>query len=134
MVTAGARADANAILERTMAESPATAWAIRHGMHVAGAADPFDFLVWLRELRTAPFSDRITQDVLLMAGTEDHIVPLHQLWRQARNLVNARSLTIRVFTPAEQAQSHCQIGNVGLALGFVRSWLDLQTGIGDGGG
>ena len=39
----------------------------------------------------------------------------------------ARSVTTRLFTAAEQAQHHCQVGNVGLALGFVRSWLDFQT-------
>ncbi len=111
-----------------MGDSPPTGWAIRHGMHVAGAADPYEFMLWLRQMNTAPFSDRITQDVLLLAGAEDHIVPLDQLWRQARNLRNARSLTTRVFTAAEQAQNHCQIGNVGLALDFVRSWLDFQTG------
>jgi pimeloyl-ACP methyl ester carboxylesterase len=128
LVAAGARADVNAMLERTMRESPPTGWAIRHGMHTSGAADPYEFLLWLREMSTASFSDRVTQDVLLLAGAEDHIVPLHQLWRQAQNLRNVRSLTMRVFTAAEQAHHHCQIGNVGLALGFIRSWLDFQTG------
>ena len=111
-----------------MRDSPATAWAMRHGMHVSGAADPFEFVVWLLQMSTRSFSDRITQDVLLLAGTDDHIVPFHQLWRQAKNLTRARSVTVRVFTAAEQAHNHCQIGNVGLALGFVRSWLDFQTG------
>jgi pimeloyl-ACP methyl ester carboxylesterase len=124
----GARDDVNAMLERTMRESPTTGWAIRHGMHTSGTADPFEFVCWLREMSTASFSDRITQDVLLLAGAEDHIVPLHQLWRQAQSLRRARSVTTRLFTAAEEAQSHCQIGNVGLALGFIRSWLDFQTG------
>ena len=97
-------------------------------MHVSGAADPYEFFVWLRRMRTAPFSDRITQDVLVLAGAEDHIVPLHQLWRQAANLRAARSITARVFTAAEHAQSHCQVGNVGLMLEVVASWLDFQSG------
>jgi pimeloyl-ACP methyl ester carboxylesterase len=120
--------ETNTLLEPAMRESPATGWAIRHGMRVAGAADAYEFLLWLREMNTAPFSDRVTQDVLLLAGTEDHIVPIHQLWRQSQNLRRARSLTTRVFTAAEQAHNHCQIGNIGLALDFVRSWLDFQTG------
>jgi pimeloyl-ACP methyl ester carboxylesterase len=128
LTDSGARAETNALVERIMAESPSTAWAIRHGMHVCGAADAYEFMVWLRQLRTAPFSDRITQDVLLLAGSEDHIVPLHQLWRQAANLTRARSVTARVFTAAEHAQNHCQIGNVGLALAFVRDWLDFHPG------
>jgi pimeloyl-ACP methyl ester carboxylesterase len=128
LLAAGARVETNALLEPAMRESPATGWAIRHGMRVAGAADAYEFLLWLREMNTAPFSDRVTQDVLLLAGTEDHIVPIHQLWRQSQNLRRARSLTTRVFTAAEQAHNHCQIGNIGLALDFVRSWLDFQTG------
>jgi pimeloyl-ACP methyl ester carboxylesterase len=123
MLQAGARADVNVMMERMMNESPATRWAMHHGMHVSGAADPYEFMQWLRSMSTAAFSERITQDVLLLAGTEDHIVPFHQLWRQARSLTNARSLTLRVFTKAEHAQNHCQVGNVGLALGVVRDWL-----------
>jgi hypothetical protein len=128
LLVSGARGETNALLERVMAASPTTGWAIRHGMHVSGAADPHAFLLWLREINTAPFSRRVTQDVLLLAGTDDHIVPLEQLWRQARGLDGARSLTARVFTAAEHASNHCQVGNVGLALGFVRTWLDFQTG------
>jgi hypothetical protein len=84
-------------------------------------------VLWLREMSTASFSHRITQDVLLLAGAEDHIVPSHQLWRQAQSLPSARSVTTRVFTAEEHAQNHCQIGNVGLMLAFVRSWIDFQT-------
>ena len=127
MLDTGARPEANAAMERVVSESPATRWAIHHGMHVSGAADPYEFLQWLRSMSTAAFSDRVTQDVLLLAGTGDHIVPFHQLWRQARNLTNARSLTLRVFTAREHAQNHCQVGNVGLALEVVREWLDFQN-------
>ena len=128
LLAAGARAQANALLGRLMSESPATGWAIRHGMHVAGAVDPYEFLVWLREMNTASFSARLTQDVLILAGAEDHIVPLRQLWRQAQALCNARSLTTRLFTAAEHASNHCQIGNVGLALDVILAWLDFQIG------
>jgi pimeloyl-ACP methyl ester carboxylesterase len=121
------RAAINDVLGRTMLESPATGWAIHHGMHVSGAADPYELVLWLREMSTASFSRRITQDVLLLAGAEDHIVPPRQLWRQAQSLPNARSVTTRVFTAEEHAQSHCQIGNVALMLGFVRSWIAFQA-------
>lgn len=38
-------------------------------------------------------------------------------------LINARSLTGRIFTEYEQAQSHCQIGNIDLAIHYIQSWL-----------
>jgi pimeloyl-ACP methyl ester carboxylesterase len=127
LLARGARAEVNALLGRTMEQSAATRWAFRHGMQVSGAADPWEFVLWLREMATASFSHRVTQDVLLLAGADDHIVPLHQLWRQAAILRGARSVTTRLFTAVENASSHCQIGNVGLALAFVRSWLDFQA-------
>ena len=43
--------------------------------------------------------------------------------RQLELLSNARSLTDRVFTKAEFAQNHCQIGNVGLALETMTAWI-----------
>lgn len=54
-----------------------------------------------------------------MAGAEDHYVPLGQLGAQIQTLTNARSVTARVFTRAESAQNHCQIGNLGLALRVI---------------
>ncbi|MDX1382512.1 MAG: alpha/beta fold hydrolase, partial [Thermoanaerobaculia bacterium] len=116
LVRRGQRAILNRLMDLTTARDAATAWAFAHGMQVSGASDPFEFLCWLKELSTVDFSHRITQDFLLLAGTRDHIVPLHQFYRQARNLPNVRSFTGRVFSEAEQAHNHCQIGNVGLAL------------------
>jgi hypothetical protein len=63
----------------------------------------------------------------LLAGADDHIVPLRQFYRQAHNLPNVRSFTGRVFSAREHAASHCQIGNVGLALNFVVAWLDFPV-------
>jgi predicted DNA-binding ribbon-helix-helix protein len=61
-----------------------------------------------------------------MAGAEDHYVPLHQFYDQIKTLRNARSLTARLFTRAEQAQNHCQIGNLALSLQVIVGWLDAM--------
>jgi len=42
---------------------------------------------------TRDVAPSVTQDVLLMAGAEDHYVPVHQLYDQARSLTTARSVT-----------------------------------------
>jgi hypothetical protein len=39
-----------------------------------------------------------------------------------RNAV--RSLTARLFTRAEQAQNHCQTGNMGLAFRVILDWME----------
>jgi hypothetical protein len=57
-------------------------------------------------------------------------VPVHQFYEQARLLTRVRSFTGRLFTAAEHAQNHCQVGNVGLALQTVVRWLDERTGNG----
>ena len=104
-----------------------TEWILSQGEHVMGVSSPADvFKVW-REYNTADVSSLVTQDVLLMAGTKDHYMPLHMLPKQIMALTGARSITSRVFTEAESGQNHCQIGNMGLALKVILGWLD-ETG------
>jgi pimeloyl-ACP methyl ester carboxylesterase len=120
------RAIVNDSIARLATGKPEMEWSIAHGMDVCGGQDAFDFLRWLQSMNTASFSSRITQDFLLLAGANDHIVPLHQFYRQAQNLSKVRSLTGRIFTAQEQAGNHCQVGNLALALGFILAWLDFQ--------
>ncbi len=126
LLSARRREVVNELAARMIAASPVTEWAVAHGCWVSGARDPYDFLVWLTAMTTAPVSSRITQDVLLLAGAADHLVPLRQFHRQAQSLPNVRSLTGRVFTAREHAANHCQVGNVGLALEVILGWLDFQ--------
>ena len=69
----------------------------------------------------------MTQDVLVLAGSEDHYVPVRQFYQQIEALKNTRSLTARLFTRAESAQNHCQAGNFGLALQVITTWLELTA-------
>ena len=117
----------NRLVATAAARQPHLGWTFRHGQDVSGASDPFDFIRWTRSLSTANFSNRITQDVLLLAGSEDHIVPVHQLWRQAAHLTSARSVTVRLFTQADQGHQHCQIGNVKLALDETIQWIGSRV-------
>ena len=67
--------------------------------------------------------------MLLLAGVDDHYVPLEQLGRQAANLVHARSVTTRTFTAADEASNHCQVGNIGAALRVIQTWMAEKTGV-----
>jgi hypothetical protein len=93
-------------------------------MLVTGTPTPFEFLQVIRALQTADISDSIRQDVLLLAGIEDHYVPARQLTDQITLLKNARSVTARLYTRSESAENHCQVGNYGLALRTIVTWLD----------
>ena len=98
-------------------------WGIEQGMHVTGASTPSAFLRETRSYTTEAISSGVRQDVLLLAGEDDHFVPLAQLERQRRALVNARSVTERIFRREEHAASHCQIGNFPLVLDVITDWI-----------
>lgn len=68
-------------------------------------------------------SDLVKQDVLILTGREDPFIPFKMHNMQARALTNARSVTARVFTKEKQAQNHCQIGHIGLALDVMLKWI-----------
>ena len=105
-------------------KSPVVQWGIQQGMHVTGTASVFEFFQRSGQFQTADVSASIRQDVLLLAGSEDHYVPVEHWHRQIRMLTNARSITARMFTRSESAGSHCQVGNYGLALRTIVNWLD----------
>jgi pimeloyl-ACP methyl ester carboxylesterase len=128
LVTARASGIVNGIAARAVARKPVSQWGLQQGMHVTGTATPYDFLRSTTAMSTRSISHRVHADVLLLAGADDHYVPLPQLGRQAGNLTNARSVTTRIFTAAEQASNHCQLGNIGAASRLINSWLGSTAG------
>lgn len=68
-------------------------------------------------------SDRVEQHVLLTCGEDDAFQSPKLMRLQERALTRARSVTTRVFTRAEHASSHCQMGNLELATRVVAQWL-----------
>jgi pimeloyl-ACP methyl ester carboxylesterase len=120
-----ARGIVNAIARRAIARKPVVAWGLQQGMHITGTATAYDFLRSTTSFNTRRISRLVRADVLLLAGADDHYVPLEQLGRQAANLTRARSVTTRTFTAAEQASNHCQVGNIGSAVRVIHAWLEL---------
>jgi pimeloyl-ACP methyl ester carboxylesterase len=126
LVSMGAKAVVNKFLAKIKAKEPVVRWSMDHGVSVSGGETPYDFLKWASGLRSEGFCDRVKQDVLILAGQDDHLVPLSQFYAQTARLNNVRSLTTRLFTAAEHASSHCQIGNVELAMAVIGNWLEQQ--------
>jgi pimeloyl-ACP methyl ester carboxylesterase len=115
----------NSILRRAMKTNLNLNWMLHQGMHMLGAQTPYEYVQKAGEYRTWDVSHMLQQDVLLLAGTEDFIVPLEQFYWQIEALKNVRSLTARMFTRAEQAQNHCQVGNLGLAIDVITNWIEF---------
>ena len=127
LVAVSAAGALNALLQARMRSSLVAEWGIRQGMHVQGVRTPAEFFNVVRRYRTLPISHLVRGDVLLMAGSEDHYVPVEQLPEQLAALTGARSVTARLFTREEQAQNHCQMGNIGLSLRLIIGWIRERT-------
>ena len=117
----------NWLVSRVAKTNPVVEWGIQQGMHITGTSSAFEYLQSVAKFKTTDISGSISQDVLLLAGSEDHYVPVEQWHEQIRMLGNARSITARLFTRSESAQNHCQVGNFGFALRTIVSWLDETT-------
>jgi pimeloyl-ACP methyl ester carboxylesterase len=113
----------DALVKRAMMRDLVLEWGVRQGMHVTGTSTPYELLRQMQLYRTGDISPLVEQDVRLLAGAEDHYVPLHQFHDQIRSLTGVRSLTARLFTRQEQAQNHVHVGNVGLSLRVIVSWI-----------
>lgn len=100
-------------------------WEINQQMHITKSKTTYEASV---KMAIAPSEenmhvDKIQQDVLFFSGNEDHFIPIRLHKKQVAALINAKSVTDRIFTKEEHAQNHCQIGNIGLALDTMLNWL-----------
>lgn len=114
----------NYLSERKIRKDPGHTWSIHNAMYITKTKTPMDAMKTILQLNEKNLhSDLVKQDVLILTGAEDHFIPLKMHDMQVKALVNAKSVTGRVFTEKDQAQNHCQIGNTGLALDVMLKWL-----------
>ena len=59
----------------------------------------------------------------------DAFQPVKLLHKQHHALVNARSVATRIFTKAEHADMHCQMGNLNLAMFEIEAWLSTKLDV-----
>jgi pimeloyl-ACP methyl ester carboxylesterase len=117
----------DALIYRAAGKSVGLEWAIRQGMHLTGTRSPYEYLRAIGRFTTRGISPQVTQHVLIMAGAEDWSVPVSQYYQQLGALTSARSVTGRLFSRAEHAHQHCQVGNLGLALDYMLDWIAFHT-------
>jgi pimeloyl-ACP methyl ester carboxylesterase len=97
---------------------------VDHTLYLVDSHDPIDVVDWFLGMNADHLgSAQVTQDVLLMCGEHDSFQPPSLTRAQAKALTAARSVTVRMFTKAEDADQHCQIGNIGLACRVLTTWL-----------
>ncbi|MGA9674144.1 MAG: alpha/beta hydrolase [Mycobacterium sp.] len=105
------------------AENPDISWAYHNAMWTMGAKNLDETSEACAPYTLTPVADRVRQHVLILAGTEDHFIPFHQTADFSKALVNARSVTTRVFDRASGGAQHCQVGCLTLVHAAVFDWL-----------
>jgi pimeloyl-ACP methyl ester carboxylesterase len=104
---------------------PGARWATENGQWVFGVEGPFAVLDAFKDYDLSKVAARITGDVLLLAGSDDHFVPPEQLEQMRKALVHARSVKAVMFDRASGGALHCQIGAPSLWQGTLFDWLEL---------
>jgi len=117
----------NKVLEAIIKKSPLFEWGMHQAMVVMGVYTPYEVFQKSRLYTSRDISPLVTQDVLLMAGAEDHIIPLSHYYKQIGALKNVRSKTARLFTRTENAHNHCQVGNLRLAIDYMIDWIESPS-------
>ena len=98
---------------------------INQALFLTQKEKPIEAVDWILAMNKDHLhSALVDQDVLLLGGENDAFQPPKLLYKQQKALINARSITTRIFTKEEHADQHCQMGNIGLALGFMLDWID----------
>jgi alpha-beta hydrolase superfamily lysophospholipase len=103
---------------------PGSTWAIQNGEWVLGVDDPFAVMDAFKPYSLEDVAPRIHQDVLLLAGADDHFVPSNQLEQMRKALTGARSIKAILFDRASGGSLHCQIGAPSLWHAAVFDWLE----------
>jgi pimeloyl-ACP methyl ester carboxylesterase len=127
LVSVHAKCIVNAIARKQMRGKDMEKWIYEQLMYTHGVATPFEYLKTLKKYNTKRISESVRQDVLLLAGAEDHIIPLRMYKRQFKALKNAGSVEGRVFSREEHASNHCQVGNVTLAISYIIDWIERKS-------
>ncbi len=115
----------NKIVNRAMSKSAIAKWALEHGMYITGTETPFTFYQNIEKHTLKGIEKEIDQKVLLLAGENDHYIPLSHYYTLKDTLTKA-TVTGRLFTKFEHGEQHCQVGNFDIALKTISLWLEGQ--------
>jgi dienelactone hydrolase len=108
--------------------SPGFAWAIGNGMWVLGTKHPLETVAALEKYTLAGVAQRIRGDVLILAASEDHFVPVEQVAQFEKSLTSARSVTTRIYDRASGGAEHCQFGAQTLWHADFFDWIAKKFG------
>lgn len=103
--------------------SPGFAWSVANGQWVLGTANAMETMDALDRYTLAPIAGMIKADVLILAGIDDHFIPVGQAAEFASALNSARSVHTIVYDRASGAAQHCQMGAQSLWHADLFDWI-----------
>ena len=117
--------------------NPGVKWGLANADWTLGSVGLTEMLTAARLYTLDGVAERIHQDVLILAGTEDQFIPFGQVERYRRALSNARSITTKLYDPASGGHEHSQLGAPTLWQADFFDWVQEKFGnqdaVGDGG-
>ncbi|MBR1146648.1 S9 family peptidase [Bradyrhizobium sp. AUGA SZCCT0431] len=108
--------------------SPGFAWAASNGMWTTGTKRPLDTTKAMQKYSLAGVAQQIKGDVLILAGADDHFVPIGQVEQFERELTKARSVTTKIYDRASGGAEHCQLGAQTLWHADLFDWMQVKFG------
>ena len=103
--------------------SPGFAWSVANGQWVLGTASAMETMDALDRYTLAPVAKMIKADVLILAGIDDHFIPVGQAAKFASALSSARSVRTIVYDRASGGAEHCQMGAQTLWHADLFDWI-----------
>jgi len=116
------------LIRAKMARSPGFSWAVSNGMWTLGTKHPLDTVRALQKYTLAGVAERIKTDVLILAGAEDHFVPIGQVAQFEKALTGARSVTTVIYDRPSGGAEHCQVGAQALWHATFFDWMTAKFG------
>ncbi|EYF04391.1 Hypothetical protein CAP_4530 [Chondromyces apiculatus DSM 436] len=110
------------------AVDPGFGWSLANGRWTLGKSKPLDVADTLAQYTLENVAVRIRQDVLMFAGVDDQFIPLEQLEQYKGALVNARSVTAKVYDRTSGGAEHSQLGASTLWQADFFDWMEEKFG------
>ena len=111
------------LCNRICEKSVMAKWMFHQGKYITGSGTYYEMYnkIGLHNVRS--IHEKITCDVLILAGEKDHYIPLNHYKKCIKLFPNAKSVKTRLFTKKEGGEQHCQIGNHMLAINEILEWM-----------
>lgn len=103
--------------------SPSFSWGVKNGRWTMKTGSSSETLKAFRAYTLANSAEKITQDVLILAGTEDHFIPVKQVEDFKSKLTNAKSVTSILYDRGSGGAEHCQLGAQALWHADFFDWM-----------